>query len=283
MSRVNESVFLNVVSYAGYFTVNEDYDSNLFFWFFPANGTEHLYEDDRNFDEDDDNNGEYEDGSRTSNKSTTKKYKKRGNSTSKLAHAREIENNPVVLWLQGGPGSSSLFGLFTENGPFFVNEDQRTIRSISTFLFSFFFNYLSLCFCVPICFLFFFLFCDLENPYSWHLKYNLLFIDNPVGTGFSFTDPDGYCKNISQTADQLYIGLKQFYQLFPWLQENSFFITGESFAGKYIPAIGNKIYEENKDEEFVINLQVSWKNMKSRNKNIIYLFLFCFLILVFVV
>lgn len=96
----------------------------------------------------------------------------------------------------------------------------------------------------------------LENPYSWHLKYNLLFIDNPVGTGFSYTDPDGYCQNITQVADHLHIGLRQFFQLFPWLHENPFYITGESFAGKYIPAIGYKIYEENKDEEFVINLQV---------------------------
>lgn len=94
-----------------------------------------------------------------------------------------------------------------------------------------------------------------ENPWSWHEKYSMLFIDQPVGTGYSYTDPDGYCKNITQTADQLYIALKQFFELFPWLQTNDFYITGESFAGKYIPAIGNTIYERNKEEEFVINLK----------------------------
>jgi len=57
------------VSYAGYLTVNKKYNSNLFFWFFPA----------------------------------------------KLDQVKA----PVVLWLQGGPGASSLFGLFQENGPFF--------------------------------------------------------------------------------------------------------------------------------------------------------------------
>lgn len=94
------------------------------------------------------------------------------------------------------------------------------------------------------------------NPYSWHTKYNLLFIDNPVGAGFSYTDPDGYCRNITQVGDHLYIGLKQFFELFPWLQQSDFFITGESFAGKYIPAIGNAIWEGNKEEDFIINLQV---------------------------
>lgn len=97
----------------------------------------------------------------------------------------------------------------------------------------------------------------IENPYSWHTKYNLLFIDNPVGAGFSYTDPDGYCRNITQVGDQLYIGLKQFFELFPWLQQNEFFITGESFAGKYIPSIGNAIWEGNKEEDFIMNLQVN--------------------------
>lgn len=83
-----------------------------------------------------------------------------------------------------------------------------------------------------------------------------MFIDNPVGAGFSYTDPDGYCKNITQVGDHLYVGLKQFFELFPWLQQNEFFITGESFAGKYIPSIGNAIWEGNKEEDFIINLQV---------------------------
>lgn len=97
---------------------------------------------------------------------------------------------------------------------------------------------------------------NLENPYSWHTKYNILFIDNPVGTGFSFTDAGGYCQNITQVAQQLYSGMRQFFQLFPWLASNPFYITGESFAGKYIPAMGFEIYERNKVEDFQINLQV---------------------------
>lgn len=60
---------------------------------------------------------------------------------------------PIVLWLQGGPGGSSMFGLFNENGPFIVSANGT----------------LSL------------------REYSWNREFALLYIDNPVGTGFSFT------------------------------------------------------------------------------------------------
>lgn len=85
----------------------------------------------------------------------------------------------------------------------------------------------------------------------------MLFIDNPAGTGFSFTNPDGYCTNIKQVAEELYSGLVLFFKLFPWLQSNDFYISGESFAGKYIPAIGNEIVEANKVKDFQINLKVN--------------------------
>ncbi|CAH0713424.1 unnamed protein product, partial [Brenthis ino] len=130
-------------------------------------------------------------------------------------------NAPVVLWLQGGPGGSSLFGLFTENGPLMVKKSGFVTRK-----------------------------------YHWALRYNLLFIDNPVGTGFSFTNDDiGYCEDEQCVSKGLYNALQQFFKLFPRLQSNDFYITGESYAGKYIPSLAMEIHKDNVISKQKINLK----------------------------
>ncbi|XP_072934475.1 venom serine carboxypeptidase-like [Epargyreus clarus] len=128
---------------------------------------------------------------------------------------------PVLLWLQGGPGSPSEFGLFIENGPLQVRNETFERRR-----------------------------------YTWALSHHVIYIDNPVGTGFSFTrDPKGYCTNQTQVGEHLYSSLVQFFQLFPELQQNNFFITGESYAGKYIPAVAYTIHKRNPDAKIKINLK----------------------------
>ena len=105
-----------------------------------------------------------------------------------------------MLWLQGGPGGSSLFGLFIEHGPFFVDEALALN----------------------------------EREISWSKKYNMLYIDQPAGTGFSFTDDArGYATNQYDVSKDLYEALSQFYKLFPGLLKNDFFVTGESYGGEY--------------------------------------------------
>lgn len=119
--------------------------------------------------------------------------------------------DPILLWLQGGPGGSSLFGLFVENGPFGVNKDLKLY----------------------------------PRKFSWNTKYNVIYIDNPVGTGFSFTDNEkGYARNQDDVADNLHSALLQFFQLFPNLKGNDVYLTGESYAGKYIPVLASRIYHD---------------------------------------
>ncbi|XP_053965191.1 venom serine carboxypeptidase [Anastrepha ludens] len=116
---------------------------------------------------------------------------------------------PVVLWLQGGPGASSLFGLFAENGPF--EFDSR--------------GHLQ------------------KRNYTWSRTHNLIYIDNPVGTGFSFTGSDeGYARNEKDVGRNLHEAVMQLYELFGWNNSSGFWITGESYAGKYVPALAYHIH-----------------------------------------
>ncbi|XP_060800925.1 venom serine carboxypeptidase-like [Amyelois transitella] len=124
-----------------------------------------------------------------------------------------VENKPVnetpwVIWLQGGPGASSLTGLFDEIGPLTV-ENGRIAR----------------------------------NRYSWLQNHSLVFIDNPVGTGFSFTDhPDGFTQDSTTYGHHLYTAFKQFILVFPELKSAPLFVAGESYAGKYVPALAAEIH-----------------------------------------
>lgn len=138
--------------------------------------------------------------------------------------AVESDSAPVILWLQGGPGASSLFGLFVENGPFEVTQSQK----VET------------------------------RKYSWHQTHNMIYIDNPVGAGFSFVEKDeGYSRNEVDVSINLFIALQQFFTLFPRLLKNDFFITGESYAGKYVPALAYTIHRHNEalDAQLMINLK----------------------------
>ena len=94
------------------------------------------------------------------------------------------------------------------------------------------------------------------RKYSWNIAHNLIYIDNPVGTGYSFTKDDkGYAVNETDVGRDVYAALVQFFQLFPELQKNDFFVTGESYAGKYVPAVSHAIKDYNIKAKFKINLK----------------------------
>lgn len=58
------------------------------------------------------------------------------------------------------------------------------------------------------------------NEGSWDEFANLLFIDNPVGTGFSYVDTDSYVHELKDMADQLIIFLEKFFAMFPEHEDN---------------------------------------------------------------
>ena len=118
----------------------------------------------------------------------------------------DAENDPLVLWLTGGPGCASEIALFYENGPYAFNEDGETLK---------------------------------KNEYSWNSNANLLYVDQPVGTGFSHSTLLDHPTNELEIAEDMYMFMSKFLDKYPQLKGKDFYITGESYAGHYIPAISH--------------------------------------------
>ncbi|KAI5704821.1 hypothetical protein M8J76_014031 [Diaphorina citri] len=137
------------------------------------------------------------------------------------AQEKNASEAPVLVWLQGGPGASSMFGLFQEHGPLMLNKTKKnqTLPYLDT------------------------------RKTHWTKNHNVIYIDNPVGTGFSFVEHnDLYSRNESHVGVNLYIGLVQFFKIFKEYQSNDFYVTGESYAGKYVPALAYTIHLNNPEQ-----------------------------------
>jgi carboxypeptidase C (cathepsin A) len=96
------------------------------------------------------------------------------------------------------------------------------------------------------------------NPYSWNSNATIIFVDQPVGTGFSYADHAyDYVKNEDQIATDMYQFLQQFYAAHPEYKKLDFHIFGESYAGHYVPHLGARIVAENRKPgvQFVIPLK----------------------------
>ncbi|XP_072967651.1 serine carboxypeptidase-like 50 [Typha angustifolia] len=121
-------------------------------------------------------------------------------------------STPLLVWLQGGPGCSSMLANFFELGPFLVSPSAPTLR---------------------------------PNHFSWNRRFGLLFIDSPLGTGFSVVANSTFIPR-----DQPTIAAHLFTAIDSFISSNNFrarpfYLTGESYAGKYIPAAGYYILKKN--------------------------------------
>ncbi|XP_020595968.1 serine carboxypeptidase II-3-like [Phalaenopsis equestris] len=129
---------------------------------------------------------------------------------------QDWDKKPLLLWLNGGPGCSSLgFGAMQELGPFRVRSDGKTL---------------------------------FRNIYSWNKVANVLFLESPVGVGFSYSKKSSdYNKNgDKRTADDSYIFLINWLERFPHFKNVELFIAGESYAGHYVPQLAHSITINNK-------------------------------------
>lgn len=130
-----------------------------------------------------------------------------------LAMSRKGPDAPVVLWLNGGPGSSSLLGFVQELGPLLINATGGLM----------------------------------QNPWSWTNVAHVFAIESPVGVGYSYCANQlkgQVCKNTDKfTASTARAAIVSFFEKFPELAQNDFFITGESYAGVYIPTLAREIVD----------------------------------------
>ena len=127
------------------------------------------------------------------------------------------DTDPLCLWLNGGPGCSSLFGMLGEIGPVIFDRDSGEMKL---------------------------------NPFSWNKNSNLLFIEQPAGVGFSETDDPEFMWNDDIMAENLLFGLKDFINEFQ-LKGRPLYITGESYAGVYVPYLATYILKDTSEEDKV--------------------------------
>ncbi|GAB2213466.1 hypothetical protein Drorol1_Dr00021511 [Drosera rotundifolia] len=126
-------------------------------------------------------------------------------------------SKPLVLWLNGGPGCSSLgVGAFSENGPF---------RPKGQIL--------------------------VKNEHSWNREANMLYLETPVGVGFSYAADTTAYSSVSDeiTARDNLIFLQRWFDKFPQYRHRDLFITGESYAGHYVPQLAKLMIQFNENHK----------------------------------
>jgi serine carboxypeptidase-like clade I len=144
--------------------------------------------------------------------------------------------SPILNDPDGGPGASSTVGLWTELGPVLLNDDSKTTSAAdgSTTI------------------------SPLYNPHAWTRLGHLLMIDQPAPVGFSYCNDDIQSENCGAIAwtDELttanaVTALDVFFDQFTDLQTIPLYLTGESYAGIYIPTLArallasDKVYAQN--------------------------------------
>ncbi|XP_022953332.1 serine carboxypeptidase-like 40 [Cucurbita moschata] len=133
---------------------------------------------------------------------------------------------PLLLWLNGGPGCSSLaYGAMAELGPFRARSDGKTL---------------------------------FQNDLSWARVANVLFLESPTGVGFSYsnTTSDYQSNGDKSTAIDNYAFLVNWLERFPEYKDRDFYISGESYAGHYVPQLAHVILSHNKNAgKTIVNLK----------------------------
>ncbi|KAH0895856.1 hypothetical protein HID58_045424 [Brassica napus] len=130
------------------------------------------------------------------------------------------KEDPLLIWLSGGPGCSSATGLFFENGPVTFNVEEGYNEGSGPAL--------------------------LSTTHSWTKVANIIFLDQPLGTGFSYATTQLLdTPSDSGEAKQIHEFIRKWLSKHTEFISNPFYVAGDSYSGKTIPATVQEISKGN--------------------------------------
>jgi len=132
-------------------------------------------------------------------------------------------SDPVVFWTNGGPGCSGFLGFGQEHGPFHISQDGMLT----------------------------------PNLYSWNKVANMLYIEQPAGVGFSYSETPRDLINVGDdaAASDNVVAIQRFYERFPERLGNDFYVASESYGGHYVPQLAKIIVDRLRTPGFHIPLK----------------------------
>lgn len=123
---------------------------------------------------------------------------------------------PLLVWLNGGPGCSSVLGWAQEHGPYVIQDGATEF---------------------------------VENEFSWNLEANVLYIESPPGVGYSYCGTFEDCTFTDDKSGHLnLLALQGFYEDFPEYKTNDLYISGESYGGIYVPYMAHWVNKWNDEQ-----------------------------------
>lgn len=117
---------------------------------------------------------------------------------------RSPTTDPLLFWFNGGPGCSSLLGALYEHGPFLSNDAFASI---------------------------------IYNQHSWNQKANVVYIESPAQVGFSYTDGKAPTWNDDLVAKLNARAVREFFNVWTEFSGRDTYLSGESYAGIYVPTL----------------------------------------------
>ncbi|KIY70377.1 alpha/beta-hydrolase [Cylindrobasidium torrendii FP15055 ss-10] len=146
-----------------------------------------------------------------------------------VKNRRAADRERVLFWFNGGPGCSSFDGLMMENGPWRM-DGKGGFKVVEG---------------------------------GWEEYTTMVYVDQPAGTGFSYTSTNNYVHDFATTVEQFLEFLRNFYKIFPEYRNVDTYLAGESYAGQYIPYFADGILSSNAAQLKGVAIGNGWIDARS--------------------